>query len=79
MITPAFVAAVGPVDVVAMHMDLDGLYAGAKWVLGGIEPYEGADADARAVDTRQVNRVPSPRASIALCAPAFVMRRSNIA
>jgi hypothetical protein len=53
MITPAFVAAVGPVDVVAMHMDLDGLYAGAKWVLGGIEPYEGADADARAVDTRQ--------------------------
>jgi len=31
----------------------DGLYAGAKWVLGGIEPYEGADADARAVDTRR--------------------------
>ena len=34
-------------------MDLDGLYAGAKWVLGGIEPYPGADADARAVDTRR--------------------------
>jgi hypothetical protein len=53
MITPAFVATVGPVDTVAMHVDLDGLYAGAKWVLGGIEPYEGADADARAVDTRR--------------------------
>ena len=53
MITPAFVAGVGPVDTVAMHMDLDGLYAGAKWVLGGIEPYPGADADARAVDTRR--------------------------
>jgi hypothetical protein len=35
-----------------MHLDLDGLYSGAKWVLGGIEPYDGADADARAVDTR---------------------------
>jgi hypothetical protein len=53
MITPAFVASVGPVDTVAMHVDLDGLYAGSKWVLGGIEPYDGADADARAVDTRR--------------------------
>jgi hypothetical protein len=53
MITPAFVASVGPVDTVAMHVDLDGLYAGAKWLLGGIEPYDGADADARAVDTRR--------------------------
>ena len=53
MITPDFVAQVGPVDTVATHVDLDGLYAGAKWVLGGIEPYPGADADARAVDTRQ--------------------------
>jgi hypothetical protein len=38
---------------VAVHLDLDGLYSGAKWVRDGIEPYEGADADARAVDTRQ--------------------------
>jgi len=53
MITPGFVAMVGPVDTVAMHVDLDGLYAGAKWVLGGVEPYQGADADARAVDTRR--------------------------
>jgi hypothetical protein len=53
MVTPAVVAAAGPVDTVAVHMDLDGLYAGAKWVLGGIEPYPGADDDARAVDTRR--------------------------
>ncbi|MEJ7603629.1 MAG: hypothetical protein WKG01_37425, partial [Kofleriaceae bacterium] len=34
------------------HVDLDGLYAAAKWILGGEEPYRGADADARCVDTR---------------------------
>jgi hypothetical protein len=53
IITPEIVRAAGPVDTVAMHLDLDGLYSGAKWVLGGVEPYEGADADARAVDTRR--------------------------
>jgi hypothetical protein len=53
MVTPEIVAAAGPVDTVAVHMDLDGLYAGAKWALGGVEPYPGADADARAVDTRR--------------------------
>ena len=44
-----------------MHVDLDGLYAGAKWVLGGVEPYDGADADARAIDTRRGK--PGPIAS----------------
>ena len=53
MVTPEVVRAAGPVDTVAIHLDLDGLYSGAKWVLGGVEPYEGADADARAVDTRR--------------------------
>jgi hypothetical protein len=53
LVTPEVVRNAGPVDTVAMHLDLDGLYSGAKWVLGGIEPYEGADADARAVDTRR--------------------------
>ena len=53
IVTPEMVRAAGPVDTVAMHLDLDGLYSGAKWVLGGVEPYEGADADARAVDTRR--------------------------
>ena len=53
MITPEIVRAAGPIDTVAMHLDLDGLYSGAKWVLEGVEPYPGADADARAIDTRR--------------------------
>jgi hypothetical protein len=53
MVTPEVVADAGPVDTVAVHLDLDGLYSGAKWVRGGVEPYPGADADARAVDTRR--------------------------
>ncbi len=52
MITAEMVAQTGPVDTVLSHFDLDGLYAAAKWVLGGKEPYPGADDDARAVDTR---------------------------
>lgn len=61
MVTPEVVAAAGRVDTVAMHVDLDGIYSGAKWVLGGHEPYPGADEDARAVDTRRGE--PSHRAS----------------
>ncbi|HVY40637.1 MAG TPA: hypothetical protein VHM31_22015 [Polyangia bacterium] len=53
LVTPEVVERAGPVDTVAMHLDLDGLYSGAKWVLGGVEPYEGADDDARAIDTRR--------------------------
>lgn len=52
MVTPALVVSTGAVDTIVTHVDLDGLYAAAKWVLGGLEPYPGADADARAVDTR---------------------------
>jgi hypothetical protein len=52
MIDPALVEATGPVDTIVCHFDLDGLYAAAKWILGGREPYPGADDDARAVDTR---------------------------
>jgi hypothetical protein len=52
MITPTMVAQTGPIDTILCHFDLDGLYAAAKWILGGEEPYAGADADARAVDTR---------------------------
>lgn len=53
MVTPELVARLGPADTVAMHLDLDGLYAGAKWIRGGREIYPGADDDARAVDTRR--------------------------
>ena len=62
IITPEMVAQTGPIDTIVAHFDLDGLYAAAKWILGGVEPYPGADADARAVDTR-VGDV-SPRAQL---------------
>src|SRR5690606_38028355 len=52
MVTPELVRQAGPVDSIVTHVDLDGLYAAAKWILDGVEPYPGADADARAIDTR---------------------------
>lgn len=52
MITPELVKDTGPIDTIVAHFDLDGLYAAAKWILGGREPYPGADDDARVVDTR---------------------------
>ena len=52
MVTPERVRHAGPIDCICCHVDLDGLYAAAKWILDGIEPYNGADADARCVDTR---------------------------
>jgi hypothetical protein len=52
MVTPELVRTVGPVDTILTHVDLDGLYAAAKWILDGAEPYPGADDDARCVDTR---------------------------
>jgi hypothetical protein len=53
MVTPDLVRQTGPIDSIVAHVDLDGLYAAAKWILGGVEPYPGADDDARAVDTRK--------------------------
>lgn len=52
MIDEELVRNTGPIDTIVAHFDLDGLYAAAKWLLGGREPYAGADDDARAVDTR---------------------------
>src|SRR5690349_15921102 len=52
MVTPEVVAAAGHVDTLLCHVDFDGLASGAKWIRGGIEPYPGCDADARAIDTR---------------------------
>ena len=62
MVTEELVARIGPVDTIVAHMDLDGLYAAAKWILGGKEPYAGADDDARCVDTRI--GTPSPTARL---------------
>ncbi len=58
MVTPDIVERVGAVDTVVCHTDFDGLCSAAKWIRGGHEPYPGADADARAIDTRV--GVPSP-------------------
>ena len=52
MITPALVREVGVIDTIVCHLDLDGIYAAAKWIRGGEALYPGADDDARAVDTR---------------------------
>lgn len=52
MVTAELVRLAGPIDTICTHVDLDGLYAAAKWIMGGKEPYRGADDDARAVDTR---------------------------
>lgn len=52
LVTPERVAWAGPIDTVCCHTDFDGLCAAAKWLRGGIEPYEGADLDAYAIDTR---------------------------
>jgi hypothetical protein len=52
MVTAEVVREAGPVDTIVAHLDLDGIYSAVKWVLGGVEPYAGADDDARAVDTR---------------------------
>jgi hypothetical protein len=52
MVTPEVIARAGQVDTLVCHVDFDGLASGAKWMRGGVEPYPGCDADARAIDTR---------------------------
>lgn len=58
MVTPELCARIGKVDTIVCHTDFDGLCSAAKWLRGGVEPYPGADADARAIDTRL--GIPSP-------------------
>jgi hypothetical protein len=60
MVTPELVKRIGRVDTIVCHTDFDGLASAAKWIREGIEPYAGADDDARAIDTR--TGVPSPTA-----------------
>jgi hypothetical protein len=52
MIHPELVERIGPIDTIVCHTDFDGLVSAAKWLRGGVEPYAGSDADARAIDTR---------------------------
>jgi hypothetical protein len=63
MVTPELVSETGPVDTILCHTDFDGLASAAKWLRGGLEPYPGADDDARAIDTRL--GTPSPFAAMA--------------
>ncbi|MFO0734286.1 MAG: hypothetical protein U0270_00330 [Labilithrix sp.] len=60
MVTPELVARIGPVETIVCHIDFDGLCSAAKWMRAGVEPYPGADDDARAIDTRL--GMPSPTA-----------------
>jgi hypothetical protein len=60
MVTPELCARIGPVDTIVCHTDFDGLCSAAKWLREGVEPYPGADDDARAIDTRL--GTPSPTA-----------------
>ena len=52
LVTPERVAAAGAIDTVVCHSDFDGIASAAKFLLEGREPYEGCDADARAIDSR---------------------------
>ena len=52
MVTPELCARTGKIDTIVCHTDFDGLCSAAKWLREGIEPYPGADDDARAIDTR---------------------------
>jgi hypothetical protein len=62
MVTPERVLAAGHVDTICCHTDFDGLCSAAEWIRGGVEPYLGADDDARAIDTRMGK--PSERANL---------------
>jgi hypothetical protein len=61
MVTPEVIERIGPVDTIVCHTDFDGLCSAAKWMRGGIEPYPGADDDARAIDTRTATPGPIGR------------------
>jgi hypothetical protein len=52
MVTAELVRRAGSIDTVVCHTDFDGLCSAAKWLREGVEPYPGADDDARMIDTR---------------------------
>ena len=52
LVTPERVAQAGSVDSIVCHSDFDGIASAAKFLNGGVEPYPGCDADARAIDSR---------------------------
>ncbi len=58
IVTSSVIERIGPVDTIVCHTDFDGLCSAAKWLRGGVEPYPGADDDARAIDTRTASPGP---------------------
>lgn len=62
LVTPAVVARAGEVGALLAHHDLDGLLSAMRFLLGGREPWPGADEDARAADSPGRGHVMSPRA-----------------
>jgi len=52
MVTRERIDRAGPIDTLCCHTDFDGLCSAAKWIRRGVEPYPGADIDARKIDTR---------------------------
>ncbi len=51
LVTPELVARAGAVERVLAHHDFDGLMSAVRFLAGGVEPYPGADEDARAADS----------------------------
>lgn len=62
LVTPEVVQRAGPVDYVLAHHDFDGLMSAVRFINGGVEPYPGADEDARAADSPGRGHVMSARA-----------------
>jgi hypothetical protein len=52
LVTPERVQAAGRVDTIICHHDFDGIASAARFLRGGIDPYPGCEADARAIDSR---------------------------
>jgi hypothetical protein len=61
LVTPEAVLRAGAVEAVLAHHDFDGLMSAVRFLLGGKEPYPGADEDARAADSPGRGHVMSPR------------------
>lgn len=61
LVTPEVVERAGKVQAILAHHDFDGLMSAVRFILGGREPYEGADEDARAADAPGRGHVSSPR------------------
>jgi hypothetical protein len=51
LVTPGLARALGDLDLIMAHHDVDGLFTAVKLLRGGEPPYPDADEDARAIDS----------------------------